>query len=89
MKNIRPEELADNVQSKADFLLFLDSLIQDFNINKAEWENKNINDYLLSIEIFTEYFENYYKNNSLPIPQVDAQAWRLFADILMAGKIYE
>ena len=76
-----------NVKTKEDFLRFLEMLANDRKSNADEWENKNVEDYLLSIQSWTEDMEGYYDNNNIEVPQnVD---WNFIATILYVGKIYE
>lgn len=76
-----------NVKTKEDFLRFLKMLANDTKSNTEEWANKSVEDYLLSIQSWTEDMEGYYKNNNLEVPQnVD---WNFIATIFYVGKIYE
>jgi len=75
------------IQTKDDFIGFLQLLVQNIKSHPEEWENKSLDSYLEGIASWTEDMEGYYQNNNLPIPQsVD---WKLFANILMAAKMYE
>ena len=76
-----------NVKTKEDFLRFLEMLANDRKINALEWENKSVEDYLLSIQSWTEDMEGYYENNNLEVPQ--NINWNLIATIFYVGKIYE
>lgn len=76
-----------NVKSKDEFLRFLEILSKDRKSNAQEWDNKSIEDYLLSIQSWIEDMEGYYDNNNLEVPQnID---WNFIATILYIGKIYE
>lgn len=77
----------DNLNTKEDFISFLELLVQDLRNNPGEWENKKLESYLEAAASWTEDMEGYYENNNQPIPKnVD---WKLFANILMAAKMYE
>lgn len=76
-----------NVKTKEDFLRFLEMLANDRKSNAEEWENKSVEDYLLSIQSWIEDMEGYYENNNIEVPQnID---WNFIANIFYAGKIYE
>ena len=77
----------DSIESKEDFVSFVELLAQDFNINSKDWENKTIPQFLEAIASWTEDMEGYYINNRLPIP-ININ-WKVIAEILMAAKMYE
>lgn len=71
----------EKIESKVDFEKFLKLLIQDFNINKKEWEND-------SLPLFLEglYGYNFDSEND---PKEIEPTWKVFAEILLAAKVYE
>jgi len=84
----------DNIKTKADFIKFIDLLKEDYLENQESWKNQKIDLFLDAMSIWTEtMLEKYYVNmevfdnskEKLPehIP------WKVFANILMASKIYE
>lgn len=77
----------ENLSTKEDFISFLQMLIQDFKKNPDEWENKSLESYLEAAASWVEDMEGYYQNNNLPIPQ--NINWKVFANILIAAKMYE
>ena len=75
------------IKTKSDFVDFVNSLVKDLRNNSEEWPNNSLSDYLESMASWTEDMEGYYINNNMPVPtNVD---WRIFANILIAAKIYE
>jgi hypothetical protein len=78
---------AMTVQTKADFLEFLKLLIEDFKNNRNSWTNDNLNDYLNGIQGWIEDMEGYYINTKTDLPK--NINWKIFADILIAAKMYE
>lgn len=80
-------EAIKNVQTKSDFISFIDLIIMDYKTNEQEWENKNIEEYLASIKSWVEDMEWYYKNTNQALPN-DIN-WNVFSNIIYAGKIYE
>lgn len=80
-------EIIKSVNSKEDFLHFLNDLIQDKISKPTEWENKSIEDYLSSLEAWISDMEGYYSNLKIEMPtKID---WNFIATILYVGKIYE
>lgn len=76
-----------NINSKQDFLDFLELLIKNLRTHPGEWENNNLESYLEAVSSWTEDMEGYFINNDLPVPEnVD---WKTFGMILMAAKVYE
>jgi len=80
-------EKLNNINSKQDFVEFVELLASNFKNNSEEWANKTLLDYLESISSWTEDMEGYYQNNNIPIPE--NVNWKVFANILIAAKMYE
>ncbi len=77
----------NEIHSKEDFVNFVELLVSNLKSNPEEWTKKTLPEYLESISSWTEDMEGYYQNNSIPIPEnVD---WKVFANILIAAKMYE
>ena len=47
-------EIIDNIKNKEDFILFIDKLLIDNQVNNDERENKDILSYLSSISSWVE-----------------------------------
>lgn len=75
------------VETKDNFVTFIDLLISDYKNNREEWENKTLEEYLESMKSWLEDMEWYYKNTSQYMP--DDINWNFFANVLYSGKIYE
>jgi hypothetical protein len=75
------------INSKEDFINFVGLLVDDLKNNPDEWENKSLPAYLDAIARWTDDMEGYYLNNNIEMPK-DIN-WVVFANILMAAKIYE
>lgn len=77
----------NTIQTREEFLIFLNFLIKDKETNCEEWENKNISEYLKAIESWVEDMDGYYNNMNLEIPNnID---WSLIATLFYVGKMYE
>lgn len=81
------ETTVKTINTKEDFINFLEILLLDFKKNNNSWENKSIDTYLEGMQSWVEDMEGYYINNNLPIPE--NVNWQVFANILIAGKMYE
>ena len=75
------------INSKDDFVNFVGLLVDDLKNNPDEWENKSLPAYLDAIARWTDDMEGYYLNNNIEMPR-DIN-WIVFANILMAAKMYE
>ena len=77
----------NGLNSRGDFVKFVQSLRRDYEQAPEEWENRSLPDYLDALAAWTGSMDNYYKNNDIPEPpEVN---WRMFAEILLAAKYYE
>jgi hypothetical protein len=81
------EQKVSEICNKEDFVSFIELLLSNLNSSPDEWTNKTLSEYLQGIASWTEDMEGYYQNKNLPIPE--NVNWRVFADILVAAKIYE
>jgi hypothetical protein len=75
------------IKDEDDFVHFVELLVRDFKDNPNEWTNKTLSEYLEGIAIWTEDMDGYYHNNNKPIPE--NIEWKVFANILIAAKMYE
>ena len=75
------------IQTKSDFINFLNDLKRDYLENSSTWENKDIGTFLGAMASWVNDMEGFYINQGLSIPE--KPDWKVFADILMGGKLYE
>lgn len=75
------------IQTKKDFINFLRALKNDYVENLSSWENKDIEAFLEAMASWVEDMDGFYINQGLPVPE--KPNWKVFADILMGGKLYE
>jgi hypothetical protein len=80
-------EIIKNINDKKDFLKFVELLIIDLKTNPEDRKNRSLESYLKAIQSWTEDMEGYYENTNQPIP--NNINWKVFADILIAAKMYE
>lgn len=81
------EQKINEIHSKEDFVGFVELLLSNLNGSPNEWVNKTLSEYLEGIASWTEDMEGYYHNKNLPVPE--NVNWKVFANILVAAKIYE
>ena len=75
------------IQTKKDFINFLRALKNDYVENLSSWENKDIEAFLEAMASWVEDMDGFYINQGLAVPE--KPDWKVFADILMGGKLYE
>ena len=75
------------LKTRYDFIEMVGLLIKDLENNPKSWENITLKDYLGAIASWTEDMDGYYDYMKIPMPaNVD---WKVFANILIAAKMYE
>ena len=85
MKSIHDQ--INNINSKEDFIEFLNILITDLRTSEGKWENDSLESYLEAMAGWTEDMDGFYLNQNQPVPK-DIN-WKVFANILMAAAMYE
>ncbi len=79
--------IINNIESKEDFIEFLNTLSVNKEERSEEWENKDISSYLEGIGSWVEDMEGYFINMKKEMPKnID---WKFIATLLYVGKIYE
>jgi len=79
--------MSETVESREDFIAFAQQLAKDFDGHPDEWENLNAGTYLEATARRMEDIDGYNRKFGHPISTTPT--WRLFAEILIAGKYYE
>lgn len=75
------------IQTRENFISFLRALKKDYTENLSSWENRNIETFLGAMAAWVEDMDGFYINQNLPVPENPDR--KVFADILMGGKLYE
>ena len=70
-------DLADKIVSRKDFEIFLEKLRTNFAEKREDWDNDTIESYL-------EGLYGYIYDTADKVP-----TWKLFAEILLAARVYE
>ena len=78
-------KVIEKIESKADFIYFLNLLSKDFETNPNEWESKTIPEFLGQMASWTED----YSECPDGCIKWDAIDFRILAQMLYMGKIYE
>ncbi|WP_342539940.1 hypothetical protein MHI39_18915 [Heyndrickxia sp. FSL K6-6286] len=80
-------EMADEVKSPEDLIKFINQLRMDLQINKGEWKNITLEDYLEALEACFNEMDEY---NLYDTPILSEQpSWKIIALTLFAASIYE
>lgn len=85
MSNIH--DTAELVADRESFIAFTSKLSADWKGNLESWKNRDLGAYLEALASWVEDMDGYYQNQGLPMPE--NINWRVFADILMAARVYE
>lgn len=88
LKNYLGKSIMQNkVKTKEDFIQLLSSLAQDVKYNPKDWENRDLPSFLEAMASWIEDMDGFYSNQHKPIPT--NISWEVFADIMLAARIYE
>lgn len=80
--------LRQRIDSKEEFLELLNLLGRDATLNLKEWENDTVERYIKAMSAWAKSMENYYCGQSIDI-DTSKPSWGLFADLLLAARVYE
>jgi hypothetical protein len=69
-----------------EFVDFVNSLANSTESDPKRWENATVASYLRAMAAWVEDREGFYRANHIDPSDVP---WRLFADMLEAGAVYE
>lgn len=91
MTEFRGDELLTRgkaVRTRADFEEFLRLLVQNNKEQPDEWEHTSIGDFLDAMNGFVRDIEGYYRNARCD-DDPETPSWKMFAEILLASRVYE
>lgn len=88
MKIMDIYDFVENIKTKGDFESFMSMLIKDLRENRGDWENNELEPFLDGIKRFTEVLDNYYSNARIEA-DTSIPTWKMFAEVLLAAKVYE
>ena len=78
---------AKTVNSRTDFVKFVEYLNQDFQRKRSEWGNNDLESFLTGLSGFTQDMDGYYKNIGETV-NVEDITWRMAAQMLLAATVY-
>ena len=82
------EVIGSQVKSKEDFEEFLHLLLQELREKRLAWENADLESYLGGLHGFILDMKGYYQNCG-EVVDLRHPTWKMFADILLAARVYE
>ena len=91
MKNLYGDALieeAEKLTTKTQFVEFVKLLVQNMANHPDEWHNNTLEQYIFALSSFLENIDGYYENIGLET-DLEKPNWRIFADILLAARVYE
>jgi len=81
-------DYASKVNSRADFVQFLEYLSEDRRQHAGEWENKTLDQFLSGLSGFASDMGGYYRNMGGAV-DVEQITWRMAAQMLLAATVYD
>lgn len=81
-------ETAERITGRAEFTDFVRALLENFRRHPEEWQNTTLEDFVKGLAGFVENMDGYYANIGAKL-NCDIPSWRVFADILLAARVYE
>lgn len=78
----------ESIQTKAEFVEFLKLLLSNYRTYGNKWENDSLDRYLEAMSAWVDDSEGYYDNLGIGVDP-NQPSWRVFADILLAARVYE
>ncbi len=77
-----------NINTRQEFIHFLDEFLKEYKTNPDTWENHTIKDFLEAMGRYAGDIQGYYDNTHQNI-DANTPSWKVFADILKGASIYE
>lgn len=77
-----------DIRSRDAFCAFLEELAVNYCTHPGEWANADLKSFLEALAGFSRDMDGYYSNFH---PDIDCSqpSWRVFADMIMAARVYE
>lgn len=82
-------DVAEVVATRDQFIEFLKELEVNLIECRSEWENHDIQSFIGGLRRFLASSDGYYRNFGLEVVDASQPSWRLFADAMLAAKVYE
>jgi len=81
------ESQVKQIKTRQDLVQFISMLRADLEDNPAGRENLSLLDFLDSLAAWIESMDQCYRNQGVEFSE--DQPWKLFAEMLLAARIYE
>jgi hypothetical protein len=76
------------VNDRQSFIHFLHEFRNNYLLDREQWENKTLDQFLEALASYAEDIQGYY-DNVMPSMNADIPSWRVFADMMMGASMYE
>ena len=76
------------IGSREEFVRFVYSLEDELRQHPEDWDNKDLATFLSALAAWLSDAHGYYRNLKLDV-SADVPSWRLFADSLLAARVYD
>ncbi len=86
-QSVNISDPTDSIQTREDFIAFVQRLSKDFRNNPTAWDNDKLGTYLESLAAWTHDMDGYYHNKGEEPPT--NVNWRFIAQLLLAARVYE
>jgi len=80
-------DFAATVNSRQDFIKFVEYLNADYRERRNEWENDNLETFLGGLSGFANDMGGYFRNMGETV-DVENATWRIAAEMLLAASVY-
>ncbi|HKV40262.1 MAG TPA: hypothetical protein VJX67_13705 [Blastocatellia bacterium] len=80
---------AEAIESKEDFAQFANLLAKNYREHPEEWGNQELECFLDALGELAGSIDGHNTLLGRPKPNLGSVAWRVFADILLAARVYE
>ncbi|MEQ1734151.1 MAG: hypothetical protein ABL940_10780 [Bacteroidia bacterium] len=81
-------DFIEKIETKKDFDIFLEMLLNNLRNNETDWENNNLENYVDGIYGFTGSLNGYYMHRNENI-NLEKPTWKMIATILVAARNHE
>ena len=78
----------EKIRTRQDFIIFLNELLADFQTNKNNWENQDLESFLEALSRYAEGRDGFYANTNQDV-DADKASWKVIADMFMGARIIE
>ena len=81
-------ESAERISSRDEFTAFAKALADNLSCHPEEWQNATLTEFIRGLAGFVENMDGYYANVGADV-NCNLPNWRIFADALLAARVYE